>query len=305
MVRNAADGNGPPWPRVQLWHATADTTLNYPNLAEEEKQWTNVWGVSDGIQESGAPAGFSRTVYQDGSGTVVVEVNVLQGGQHDLTGLNLWPDVVRFFGLDQDPEPTGTGGAGGTGGDSSTGGDSATGGSGTGGADNTGGVATGGTNAGGNTSGGTPSGGTNTGGTSSGGASSGGTTAGGASTGGNTNSGDTSSGVTTASGGTGGPSLGGTATITGGGPGVAGGAATPAGGAGTVTDATGSGASATGTAGTVPPTQVNETQSGCSCGIPGSRGHRAPLGVLLALGLTALAGPMPRRVRRKQRTEVS
>ena len=33
-------------PRMQLWHGTADTTLQYPNFGEEIKQWTNVLGVS-------------------------------------------------------------------------------------------------------------------------------------------------------------------------------------------------------------------------------------------------------------------
>ena len=33
-------------PRMQLWHGTADSTLNYANFGEEIKQWTNVLGVS-------------------------------------------------------------------------------------------------------------------------------------------------------------------------------------------------------------------------------------------------------------------
>ena len=34
------------YPRMQLWHGTDDTTLNYANFAEEIKQWTNLNGVS-------------------------------------------------------------------------------------------------------------------------------------------------------------------------------------------------------------------------------------------------------------------
>ncbi|HOU91879.1 MAG TPA: PHB depolymerase family esterase, partial [Polyangiaceae bacterium] len=143
LVRNASNNYSGPWPRVQLWHGTADTTLNYSNLAEEVDQWTNVWGVSGGTTAT-APSGWARTVYESG-GVVAVEVNIGDQKPHDLTGLGLWPDVVRFFGLDQDP-PEGTGGAGGTGGAETGGaetGGEATGGEATGG-EATGGEATGG-----------------------------------------------------------------------------------------------------------------------------------------------------------------
>ncbi|KIM22089.1 carbohydrate esterase family 1 protein [Serendipita vermifera MAFF 305830] len=33
-------------PKIQFWHGTLDTTLNYNNFGEEVKQWTNVFGVS-------------------------------------------------------------------------------------------------------------------------------------------------------------------------------------------------------------------------------------------------------------------
>ena len=34
------------YPRMQLWHGATDTTLAYPNFAEEIKQWTNLHGLS-------------------------------------------------------------------------------------------------------------------------------------------------------------------------------------------------------------------------------------------------------------------
>jgi acetylxylan esterase len=106
IVRNADPGFTGTRPRVQLWHGTSDTTLNYPSeLDAEVAQWTNVFGVTDAdaSKESNKPkSGWSRTSYKDKSGTVVVEVNIGQGQQHDLTGQGLWSDVVRFFGLDKD-----------------------------------------------------------------------------------------------------------------------------------------------------------------------------------------------------------
>jgi len=59
LVRNDAyPGYTGPRPRVQLWHGTADTTLNYNNLGEEIKQWTNVLGVSQIPSSSDTPVTF-------------------------------------------------------------------------------------------------------------------------------------------------------------------------------------------------------------------------------------------------------
>src|SRR4051794_20327985 len=48
VVRMADAGFAGTRPRVQLWHGTSDTTLNYPSqLDAEVAQWTNVFGVSN------------------------------------------------------------------------------------------------------------------------------------------------------------------------------------------------------------------------------------------------------------------
>jgi poly(hydroxyalkanoate) depolymerase family esterase len=121
IVRNAFPSFTGVRPRLQLFHGTSDPTLNYSNLAEEEKQWSNVLGVTsaDAVTEGSQPKnGWERTSYTDASGDVVLEVVIGQGKPHDLTPENLWSDVVRFFGLDQDApdEPDGSGGVAGTGG---------------------------------------------------------------------------------------------------------------------------------------------------------------------------------------------
>jgi acetylxylan esterase len=168
LVRNADPGFSGTRPRVQLWHGTSDTTLNYPSMFDAEvTQWTNVFGVSGGTQQTNTPkSGWTRTSYANGSGTVVLQTNVGQGVGHDLTGQNFWADIVSFCGLDKSP-PTGTGGTGAGG--------AASGGRASGGT-SSGGVATGGVASGGRPSGGVPSGGqtVTTGGTSSGGRASGG-----------------------------------------------------------------------------------------------------------------------------------
>jgi acetylxylan esterase len=126
LVRKAGPmGFAGPWPKIQLWHGTADTTLNYmPNFPAEVKEWTNVLGVSDASSMKSSFKGsqdtWDRTSYTNASSAVVLETNVAMGAPHDLSGRGLWADVVRFFGLDQDGPPTmggsgGMGGAGGTG----------------------------------------------------------------------------------------------------------------------------------------------------------------------------------------------
>lgn len=140
IVRNAYPYSGAR-PRVQLFHGSNDEYLYYGYLAEEVKQWTNVLAITDtGAKESNKPStGWERTSYKNTSGTVALEVNSKQGEVHDLTGKGLFPDVVRFFGLDVDSP--GTGGTSATGGASSTGGVKSTGGtSSVGGTKNTGGT---------------------------------------------------------------------------------------------------------------------------------------------------------------------
>ena len=120
IVRNAYTYSGVR-PRVQLFHGSSDEYLYYPYLAEEVKQWTNVLGITDtGTNETNKPlSGWERTSYKNSSGAVALEVNTKQGEVHDLTGKGLFPDVIRFFGLDIDT--TGTGGTSGVGGASSGG----------------------------------------------------------------------------------------------------------------------------------------------------------------------------------------
>jgi MYXO-CTERM domain-containing protein len=104
LVRAADPGFAGARPRVQLWHGTGDMTLNYPaELDAEIAQWTDVFAVTDAdsTKEMNTPrSGWTRTSYRQGSGPVVLEVNVGQGQQHDLTNQNLWAEVVDFFELD-------------------------------------------------------------------------------------------------------------------------------------------------------------------------------------------------------------
>ena len=107
MVRAADPGYGGPRPRVQLWHGTADTTLNYTNLGEEIKQWTNVLGVSQTPSSTGTPqSGWTRTRYNDGSGVTQVEAYSIAGAGHVLPETGMASYAVGFFGLTSTTPPT-------------------------------------------------------------------------------------------------------------------------------------------------------------------------------------------------------
>ena len=103
LARNAYPGYTGPRPRVQLWHGTADTTLNYNNLGEEIKQWTNVLGVSQTPSSSDTPVtNWNRTRYNDSSGTTQVEAYSIAGAGHQLPiqGTQMAAYAIHFMGLD-------------------------------------------------------------------------------------------------------------------------------------------------------------------------------------------------------------
>ncbi|KAH8787282.1 putative Acetylxylan esterase A [Hyaloscypha finlandica] len=68
LVRSYYPGYTGSYPKMALYHGTADFTLAYPNLAEEMKEWSNVLGVSWSQNISNTPiAGYTKMVYGDGT----------------------------------------------------------------------------------------------------------------------------------------------------------------------------------------------------------------------------------------------
>ncbi|KUJ19047.1 PHB depolymerase family esterase [Mollisia scopiformis] len=55
------------YPKFQVWHGTADTFVNYPNLGEEIKEWEGVFGVSWNKNLTNSPqTGYTQMVFGDG-----------------------------------------------------------------------------------------------------------------------------------------------------------------------------------------------------------------------------------------------
>jgi acetylxylan esterase len=106
LARAADPGYVGPRPRVQLWHGTADPTLNYANFGEEIKQWTNVLGVSQSPASTDTPQpGWTRTRYDDSAGDAEVEAYSIAGAGHVLPETGMAAYAIHFFGLDGKTPP--------------------------------------------------------------------------------------------------------------------------------------------------------------------------------------------------------
>jgi poly(hydroxyalkanoate) depolymerase family esterase len=109
LVRAADPGYNGPRPRMQLWHGTADTTLNYANFGEEIKQWTNVLGVSQTPSFTDSPqSSWTRTRYGGtGIGAPVEGISV-QGAGHVLPLSGMAAYAIQFMGLNATSNSTPT-----------------------------------------------------------------------------------------------------------------------------------------------------------------------------------------------------
>ena len=84
LVQAADTGFAGPFPRVSLWHGTADGTVAPANLTAEVAQWTDVLGVSQTASGNDTVAGFPHATYASDGGAVVVESYEITGMDHDV-----------------------------------------------------------------------------------------------------------------------------------------------------------------------------------------------------------------------------
>jgi hypothetical protein len=113
-------------PRIQLFHGDADTTINYKNLGEAVKEWSNLLGLAatPSSTDMGVPLGnhqATRQRWQNSCGYVVLDAFTSLGGDHGPSdALFKAQYVIPFLGLDKtgtvDPEieQCSDGGAGGS-----------------------------------------------------------------------------------------------------------------------------------------------------------------------------------------------
>jgi endoglucanase len=106
-----------PRPRVQLWHGTADGTINYSNQVEAIMQWGNVLGLSANptatttVIITGITNQWTHQVWKDTNGATLLDAWSEINGPHG-TDANLSARyVIPFLGLDKvGPADLGAGG---------------------------------------------------------------------------------------------------------------------------------------------------------------------------------------------------
>jgi poly(hydroxyalkanoate) depolymerase family esterase len=81
LVRNASSHRGP-WPKVSVWHGSADTTVKPMNAGEIVKQWTDIHGLKPKPSFSETVDGYPRRVWINASGDDVIEEYVITGMAH-------------------------------------------------------------------------------------------------------------------------------------------------------------------------------------------------------------------------------
>jgi feruloyl esterase len=80
-VRSASPHKGP-WPKISIWHGSADATVMPLNAAELVKQWTDVHGLTGQPAADGKVDGQRRQVWKNSAGEALVESYTIAGMAH-------------------------------------------------------------------------------------------------------------------------------------------------------------------------------------------------------------------------------
>jgi poly(hydroxyalkanoate) depolymerase family esterase len=81
FVRNASRHKGP-WPRLSVWHGSADRTVNSANADEIVKQWLDVHGLPQAPMAQATIDGYPRQVWWNADGETLVESYTISGMAH-------------------------------------------------------------------------------------------------------------------------------------------------------------------------------------------------------------------------------
>src|SRR5258705_12446968 len=72
LVRKASKHKGP-WPKVSVWHGSADRMVNPGNADEIVKQWLDVHHLPPAPMSEGTGDGYPRQILWNADGETVVE----------------------------------------------------------------------------------------------------------------------------------------------------------------------------------------------------------------------------------------
>jgi len=72
LVRNASYHKGP-WPKLSVWHGSADRTVNPANANEIVKQWLDLHGLPATPMSEGVVDGYPRQIWWNADGETIIE----------------------------------------------------------------------------------------------------------------------------------------------------------------------------------------------------------------------------------------
>jgi feruloyl esterase len=117
LVRAASPHRGP-WPRLSIWHGSADTIVNPENMENVLQQWTNIHGLARVPHAEHEIHGHRRRVWRSDDGVDVIEAIGVTGMPHGVplaasdmercghvapfhfdVGLSSTHHIARFWGL--------------------------------------------------------------------------------------------------------------------------------------------------------------------------------------------------------------
>ncbi|THD70326.1 MAG: PHB depolymerase family esterase [Bradyrhizobium sp.] len=81
LVRNASHHKGP-WPKLSVWHGSADRTVNPANADEIVKQWLDVHHLPSAPMSEAVVDGYPRQVWWNADGETIVESYTITGMAH-------------------------------------------------------------------------------------------------------------------------------------------------------------------------------------------------------------------------------
>jgi hypothetical protein len=94
LVRGASDHKGP-WPKLSVWHGSADRTVNPANANEIVKQWLDVHQLPAAPMSEGTVNGYPRQLWWNAEGETIVESYTITDMAHG-TPLGIGDNDKRY-----------------------------------------------------------------------------------------------------------------------------------------------------------------------------------------------------------------
>jgi poly(hydroxyalkanoate) depolymerase family esterase len=94
LVRNASQHKGP-WPKLSVWHGSADRTVNPANANEILKQWLDVHHLPPAPMSEGTVDGYPHQIWWNANGETIVESYTITNMAHG-TPLGLADNDQRY-----------------------------------------------------------------------------------------------------------------------------------------------------------------------------------------------------------------